>query len=1049
MLQTARRAAIHSLLRRRPFLEQLEDRMLLSVGGISVSGVAASAVVTNQAINAAGTTAVVSPLASPATAANQAPVLEPIAPISLPIQDSPSPPTDLTVFPNASQVNFLTSVNFDSAAYLLQQQYQFTGVGYMTAGSAAYVLSSPTLNSFDNPYYLIRPSDGSVFPYDGSGSYTHSYDNSTTIAILGDHVYTDPTLLLDAQPADDYTFLQNLEAQYQFTGVGYFTAGTTAYVLSSPTPNSFSNQYCLIRSSDGAVFAYDGSGSFAHSFTSSSPIATLGPSLYTYPDELTDAQVLPTLYNQLYQVDSQLDLHEQGGSYDTNYDGHQAEWLYSPILNQYGEHWYTLTLQQVTNSSNQPETRTVLTAWEGYSDSTVGTIAAIFPTPSVYENPALLTEATAQPIPPAISTPATASVSLNSSVTPAIAQLTITLTSGYEGMFSVTVTAAIGAASVSQTVEVDATPSISISAQPGSAPVPSSNTEPIPVTPRAIETYLVTINDAQVSTFTAFDAINNYSPLFAAAQRYRFQGVGYMTAGSAAYVLTSPRDNGFGNSYYLLSTSGGLYPYDGSGSYSTTIDDPNDLIMQFDPDVYYDPSLLINAQPPVDYSLLYNLMQQYQFQGLGYVTAGTTAYVFRSSQPGPVPGGYYLLAPNGGLYAYDGSGNYNTTFANSTNLIAQLDPGVYVNPSLLLDAGAAPGLYAQLQATELAYDLRGVGYSTLGAPAYELTSPENNANGNPYYLLSPSGGLYAYDGSGNYNTTFDNSADLVATLDPSVYENPALLVNATAPEAATGMMLATVPAGVVATLTDPTTTSATTMTYTLTVTVPASFVGSFQLAVVGSDTDFYISAPVQPLQPLLFTSTDTPPVPTPITNSTSPLMPVPVVQGTTLTETLGGTSSQGSSLTYTASVGHTLAYNLQSAYLFQGIGYITTYGTTAYVLSINGTNQYGNQYYLLNSSGGLYAYDGSGNFATSFAHAENLVQFEGVSAELGAAIYKNPLLLIDANATPNAVITVSGTTLTVDVAGVPVGTIFQVLVTASDGAESGSTSFYVMVTQPQ
>jgi hypothetical protein len=64
-------------------------------------------------------------------------------------------------------------------------------------------------------------------------------------------------------------------------------------------------------------------------------------------------------------------------------------------------------------------------------------------------------------------------------------------------------------------------------------------------------------------------------------------------------------------------------------------------------------------------------------------------------------------------------------------------------------------------------------------------------------------------------------------------------------------------------------------------------------------------------------------------------------------------------------------------------------------------------------------------------------------------VYNTPTLLSNAQppattaAIQHAVQAPVGNHLTVNVAGLPVGTIFEVLVTVSDGAETSTTSFLV------
>jgi hypothetical protein len=115
--------------------------------------------------------------------------------------------------------------------------------------------------------------------------------------------------------------------------------------------------------------------------------------------------------------------------------------------------------------------------------------------------------------------------------------------------------------------------------------------------------------------------------------------------------------------------------------------------------------------------------------------------------------------------------------------------------------------------------------------------------------------------------------------------------------------------------------------------------------------------------------------------------------------------------------------------------------TQAFVLHSNVLGG-ANGFYLISNTGGVYAYDGSGDFATTFANSANLL------AILSPNVFTTPTLLTDAAAPPmpNAILNVSGNTLTVNVADVPVGTVFQIFVTANDGTKTTRTSFLVTVT---
>jgi hypothetical protein len=904
-----------------------------------------------------------------------------------------NPPTyTLPVIASSPVGNPLTlssTVAADNPLFALQQSFHFKSLGTITAGATALVLQASSNNGYGNPFYLLRPSDGALFTYDGSGSFAHTYANVIPTATLGANVYLDPNLLFNAQAPIDYATLYNTQLQYQFTGIAYVTVGATAYVLHSNQAGPGVAGFYLLRS-DGALFAYDGSGNFAQTFANNSPLATLDARTFANPSILVGATATPDLYAQLNTLNQQYDLQELGGSFYANTLGHNAEWFYSPILNQFGQHWYTLSLNANGTAAN-------LVAWQGYGDSQVGaTIASL--DPSVFANPALLANATETPL-PAVTT----SFSANN--------LTINLPNYfYTGTFQLLLTASDGLLSTTHVVTVTVTDNApTVTLKQGNTTVGSTFTIPHGNFPQS---FTVSTADDQNDPVTTSVTVTASGTLFSLEQQYRFTGVGYFTSGAPAYVLQAPQANAFGDPFYLLNTNGDLYAFDGSGTYKDTFTNGTP-IAHLGASVYNDPSLLMNAQPPVDYTTLFNLMQQYQFTSLGTINAGGTAVVLQSKQPGPGSGGFYLISPAGALYAYDGSGSFSHTFANSSPL-AQVGAAVYANPALLTGARAAPSLYVQLQAAEQKYDLKGVGYVINGTPAYVLSGVTDPTNHSQFYLLNANGGLYAYTGSGNFTQTFANSANLRATLDPSVYTTPSLLTSAKSPVDESGLVTATINNG------------------TLLVNAPASFVGSVVVNVSASD------GILSSTNSVVFVSTDTAPVPTPVANQTAS------ATGPALSIPLGATDAEGDTVTFTArAVAYSATFSLQQQYHFQGVGYVTTSdGVTGYVLRISGVNNNGNSFYVLSSTGALYAYDGSPTFSGTFANSANLV------TTLDPSVYNTPTLLTQAQAPtgPTGLVSVNNNTLSVAVGALTPGTVFQVLVTANDGAETMQTSFLVTVT---
>jgi hypothetical protein len=926
------------------------------------------------------------------------PVLSPITQdgtLSLPFNQFPYtvPVTATSVL--GYPLSYSASVTGDNPIFDLEQKYQFQGLGYMTAGATAYVLKASANNAAGNPYYLLK-SDGGLYAYDGSGSYAHTFATNTAfVTNLDPNTYADPTLLLGALAPVNYTALYSLEQQYQFTAVGYATAyGLTAYVLHSNKSGPGYEGYYFLRD-DGVLFAWNGAANFEVGIYINNylPFATLDSEVFTYPDELLDATAGPALYTQLNALKLQYDLQDQGSQFIANPANYQAQWLYSPILNQFGQHWYSLT----TDTSG---TQAVLTAWMGYGDPTNGTALATLD-PALFNHPQWLTEAAAPPE-PAVS----ASVDGSGNLSIALPNAT------YTGSFKVTLSVSDGQMTSSESLLVTSTdtpPTISVDQDSNPIPQGASLTVGHGQLPLTVNVGTGGPGD----TVTA--AVSPYSLPFALQQHYQFRGLGYMTAGATAYVLRASSPNGFGNPYYLLKSDGDLYAYDGSGSYFHTFATGTPLA-NLGANSYFDPSLLTAAQPAVDYTSLYNLQQQYQFTGLGYFTTDATAYVLHSNQPGPGVAGFYLLRADGTLFPYDGSDSYAFSFVDTTP-IASLGAALYADPAALLAANAAPALYPQLLHVEQQYDLQEAAGSfhtgLFGNAAKWLYSPAPNAFGQHWYTLVPSAdgssaSLYAWDGG---TSSVPANAQPLAVVDGSVYANPALLLNAKAPLA---------PVGVTASLSGG----------VLTINGPASFVGTFEVTVTATDGVLSSS------QSFLVTTTDTPPV-------LNPLPDQSVAQsGGPLQVTLGSTDAEGDAVTYSAQVAaYNPAYNLQQIYHFTGLGQFTIGGVTAYVLHSDVLGGVGG-YYLLRPDGSVYAYDGSGTFDHTFANGNNLI------ASLDPGVFIEPTVLTNARVppTPPAAVSLSGNSLTVDVSQVGAGTVFEVFVTASDGAEPIRVGFRVTVT---
>jgi hypothetical protein len=903
-------------------------------------------------------------------------------------------------------LTYSATVLGDNPLFDLQQKFQFQPVGLITSDGTAFVFRSATANNFKNNFYLLR-SDGAMFAYDNSGSYNSSFGAAAPIAMIDPKAYVDPALLTNAQPAVDYTSLFALQQQFHFQVLGYFTTGSgatsaTALVLQTSQPSPGFQGLFLVRS-DGTLFAYDGKANFANIFANATATAKLDPTVFTHPNQLLNTKASPALYSQLSALYQQFDLQELNGSFMVNLFGHQAKWLFSPVVNQFGQHWYTLTL-------STDGTQAILRAWEGYPDSEVGAQVATLD-PSVYADPTLLTLATSVPAP-----------AVNASVD-TTGHLTVAPGNSFVGTFKILVTASDGFLSSSQTLIVnstDAAPVITVSNN--STPIPQLGVQTVPHLGFPV-TDSLGLTDAEGDSINANASVSSFSLPFSLQQFYQFKLVGEMTVGATAFVLQAANNNAFNNAFYLLTPDGTLFAYDNSGSFDHTIKNVTP-IATLGSEFFNDPNLLINAAAPVNYTQLFNLQQQFQFTPVGYMLKGVPAFVLHSSQPGPGFNGQYLLTPDGNLYAYDGGSDFSTSIANKADFIATLDPSLYAHPSVLLNAVAPPDMYAQLQQTELKFDLQELpdGFHTglMGNAAKWLFSPIFNTTGTistHFYtlVLSANGSqalLYAWDGG---TSSIPMGAQPVAVLDASVYFDPTLLLNAKAPVTETGA-------------------SASVSGSNLNINAPASFVGSFLVTVSAND------GALTSTRSFVVTSTDTAPVPAAITDRT-------VVQNGSFQVSLASADAENDPVTFKASVaGFSAEFALQQQYHFTGVGKFTTTNalgvmTTAQVVqsAVLGGAQ---GFYLVDSNGNVFAYDGSGDFSTTFANSANRI------GKVSASVFNTPTLLTAATAPamPAAKVTVLGNMLTVDVTGLPVGTMFEVFVTGSDGAESNRTGFLVTVT---
>ena len=185
------------------------------------------------------------------------------------------------------------------------------------------------------------------------------------------------------------------------------------------------------------------------------------------------------------------------------------------------------------------------------------------------------------------------------------------------------------------------------------------------------------------------------------------------------------------------------------------------------------------------YNPLYAVEQQLD------LTAPTANYYYNSRGAGekylvsgngsnPTGGGYYILFPNGNLYAFtpDASNDLISTEAATATSVGT---AAYAAPALL--TGATPGYTPSVYNVEESLELQAPPgasnffYNSNGAEEKYLYSSTSNTAAGGYYILLPNGNIYAWTGA--LATTL--AAGPVGTVPTLYYQNPNLLISAAAP----------------------------------------------------------------------------------------------------------------------------------------------------------------------------------------------------------------------------------------------------------------------------
>ena len=162
---------------------------------------------------------------------------------------------------------------------------------------------------------------------------------------------------------------------------------------------------------------------------------------------------------------------------------------------------------------------------------------------------------------------------------------------------------------------------------------------------------------------------------------------------------------------------------------------------------------------------------------------GQEKYLVSGNGGNAALGGYYFILPGGTLYSWNNNAQGMLSMSETTaTFIANLGPAAYNDPTLLTNAALPynPIAYSTEQTLDLQapapnnyfFNAQGQGEE------YLVSGNHHNLTGSGYYILMPSGNLYAFDGHSLSTTLTGNP---VYTLPSYYFLNPAWLIAATPP----------------------------------------------------------------------------------------------------------------------------------------------------------------------------------------------------------------------------------------------------------------------------
>jgi hypothetical protein len=893
----------------------------------------------------------------------------------------------------------------------------FTNAAGLTAMTSAATLTittantAPTMSTVSSPQTVAHGTISTTINLNISDA---EYDSVTATVTLTDPIYTNVSSVYGLHSAEltQYYNYRGAREKYFVSSNGSNPAGGGYYVL-MPT-----NKLYAWAGTLAATLAQSPVADFT-----SSTYATVD--VYANPALMTSNTGTPlvTVDNPLYDLKVKYGLNTAAQYF--NYRGANEWYLRSNNgSNPNGGGWYLL----LPNNT--------LVAWNN-SISNYTLVADLASYGSVYATPTLLTSAK-----PVTAVGVTASISPNP--IPFSSQpggtLTITPTAGFERSVNVTVNVTDGfvATPVTQSFTYKVTNTAPIMSAIADRPITHNNaTDSFNVSgnvsdPGDASTRVYGVEVSGYGSSYPLDQVAGQYGLNTANQYTDYRGQG------ETYFLSSNNSNAGNGGWYVLTSDSKLYAWAGSMSASTTGGTSSPYFVADFMTAFYGmqnvsatPSLLYNARKPsapavnVNRGPLYDVKVQYGLDTAdqSYNYRGQSEKYFHSSNgSNPAAGGYYVLMPDGKLYAWDGVSLNSTTSGGSSSAYFVADLGTtnaYSNPSLLYQAQA-------IFVNDANYDAKyRYGLYTADLPAYanyrgqgekylHSGNGSNPANGGWYVLIANGGNteLRAWNGVSL------NTSPVVTTFSGlSVLNNPYLLY------ASTGQAL-----GVTATVDG---------SGQVTLTRDAAFAGSVRVAVTASD------GAEQASQIFKSTVTDNAPTPPTIDN-------VSAAGGTgaTVPFATAASDADGDTLSFRALISDNPLYLLKTQYGLNTADQFFNYPlqNEKYFHSSNGSNPAGGGYYVLTTGNRLYAWDGI-SYNTTVAQAP-VADF--TSSYYGnAPVYSTTSLLYNATTTPNLsqIGTANLTAGSMDLTW-PSGFTGKFLVTfyASDGAKETEWIFLATVT---